>query len=72
VEEAVGNAQLITFIYQHWADQFYKQIELASFVHWPYQRMYRLLSNDDVTVDVSLSRSIPKFSYLHVLYKQIL
>ena len=52
VELAVGNPLLVTFIYLQWVQKFYNQIQLVSFVQWPYQRMYRLLSNDDIGLHV--------------------
>ncbi|OQV13934.1 putative Kelch-like protein 40b [Hypsibius exemplaris] len=53
-EQAVGNALFVTFVYKQWVDKFYNQIQLVTFVEWPYQRMYRLLSNDHIAVHTEM------------------
>ncbi|GAV08391.1 hypothetical protein RvY_18089 [Ramazzottius varieornatus] len=37
-EQAVGNKAVIGYIYEMWIDKFYNQIQLISFVEWPYSR----------------------------------
>ncbi|XP_055351102.1 kelch-like protein 18 [Paramacrobiotus metropolitanus] len=53
-EQAVKSEPLVRFVYRHWVEKFYNQVQACSFLDWPFQRVYRLLCNDDIRVNTEM------------------